>query len=214
MWKRTPGWLTLVLGALLFGQGEILDLTNRSLPPEPHWRVGEGFVSSAGELAPPLELSLTLGEEVYRFDEEFMFEVAIKNVTEVPFPIPWEPDWRRIVPEERPAQLPKGYRNAGLFLTADLAGQQVTLVSFGLDGSEEVPGSIRVLAPSETVRIRAKGNWGGLTGLTGTKPAPIEVSLCAEWVYFYGMPQTLLESKGVWWSSTARSELQEVTVEP
>ncbi len=157
---------------------------------------------------------MTLPQAVYRFDEEFVFEVAIKNLMEVPFPIPWEPDWRRIIPEERPDELPNGHRSAALFLRARLAGQELSLVSFGLDGSEEVAGSIRVLAPAETVRIRAKANWGRLTKSEGADSSPLKASLWAEWHYFYGMRQTLYDSQGVWWKNNASSQAHEVTVEP
>jgi hypothetical protein len=38
----TSGLLTLLLGGLLFGQAEVLDLTKRIRPPDPRWSVG-GF---------------------------------------------------------------------------------------------------------------------------------------------------------------------------
>lgn len=214
MCGRTSGLLTLVLGGLLFGQAEVLDLTKRPPPPDRRWGAVGGGVVSGTEPTAPLALSLTLPQAAYRFEDEFVFEVVIQNLTGVPFPIPWEPDWRRIVPEERPPELPEAYRNAALFLYAGFGGQEVNLVSFGLDGSEEVAGSIRILAPGETVRIRAKGNWSRFTGLTETGLSPFKVSLWAEWVYFYGMRQTLYDFQGVWWNSRARSEPQEVTVKP
>ena len=214
MWKESSGLLTLVLGGVLFGQVEVLDLTKRVLLPDRRWSMVEVFHSSAREPVPPLDLSLILPQEVYRFDDEFVFEVAIKNITGVPFPIPWEPDWTKIVPEEKPARLPEGYRSATLFLNAGPAEQEVDLVAFGLDGSEEVGGSIRVLAPGETVRIRAKGNWSRLTRSPQTDLSPVKVSLWAEWVYFYGMRQTLAATEGVQWETGACSEPQEVTVEP
>jgi hypothetical protein len=214
MWKESSGLLTLVLGGVLFGQVEVLDLTKRVLPPDRRWGVVEVSHSGAREPVPPLDLSLILPQEVYRFDDEFVFEVAIKNITGVPFPIPWEPDWTKIVPEEKPDRLPEGYRSAALFLSAGPAEQKVNLVAFGLEGSEEVGGSIRVLAPGETVRIRAKGNWSRLTRSVQTDLSPVKVSLWAEWAYFYGMRQTLAATEGVQWKTRACSEPQEVTVEP
>lgn len=207
---------SLALGLVVLGQVEVLDLT-KWVPPSRRGRTVGAVEVTSVERTPPLELTLILPQQTYRLGEEFVFEVAIQNIAGAPFPIPWEPDWRRILPDGVPAQLdqlPEGYRSAALFLNAALGEQEVSLVSFSLDGSEEVPGSIRVLAPGETVRVRAKANWTRLTELTEAALPPVKVSLWAEWAYFFGLRHMLHPSQVNRWQSHVNSEPRVVTLEP
>lgn len=182
----------LFLTALLSQQVGFLDLTQlKDRIPEPMGRWASGAVISAEGLTvkktAALEITLSPFEgHRYAPGERFAYEVRLENVTEQPFFVPWEPDWRKIysVRVKRP---PPGFIQADLSFGAvdPDSGEESTMATSSLFGSSLVSGSVKELRPGDSVRIRAPASWR--LPAPRKRKLPIAIKVFARFQYFYGI---------------------------
>lgn len=145
-------------------QSYVLDfVAERSLPEAvaspssktaPPVRVASGnWTGQAGRI--PFEVTLlSLDRSGYALGDRVVFEVLLKHVGATPFALPWASD-------------PEAVRGASrvqsavflLGFTDKTLGSQLIGSEKVLYGASSVPGSVLVLKPGDTVRVRAEGRW-------------------------------------------------------
>lgn len=156
--------LLLSMTSCLFSEEKpwILDLTQTKLNfPEKRWSGAGSWVTTGGGPKIPLfEVKLIrLDKENYRIGDPYFLEVSLTNKTDIPQIFPCLPG---VEPSktERVLPAPPGYRA----FTLNLEVRMNSVYSYFKDrtflyGSEEEPGSTRLLQPGETVIIRQAGKW-------------------------------------------------------
>lgn len=95
------------------------------------------------------------------FGDYFIYEVLIENTGKAPVTLPWSPNHGAFAQPVR--RTPPGFRSGLLYLdveSSDEASSRLAMLDAqSLLGSQEVPGSLRELAPGRTARIRAPAQW-------------------------------------------------------
>lgn len=141
----------------------ILDLTQTKLNfPEKTWSgAGSTVTTGGGPEIPLFEVKLIrLDKENYHIGDPYLLEVSLTNKTNIPQIFPCLPG---VEPSktERVLPAPPGYRAfiLGMWVKWEKAGLGYPMDRTFLYGSEEEPGSTRILQPGETVIIRQAGKW-------------------------------------------------------
>lgn len=157
MLKATIVWCSLTVAIVGVQQAEhLLDLTTIPKPPAPTSGGGQGFgVSPESGGVLPLRLTLTkLDKTAYVLDEPIVYEVAILNLGDVPFVLPWTP-WsidHDLIRQSASTSAP--------FLLAHLSLEGFDhdhwrhFAVIGLEGTAAYSNSVQVLNPGETATIR------------------------------------------------------------
>jgi hypothetical protein len=103
---------------------------------------------------------VALDRTVYEFGDPVVFEVDIENTGRQPMVLPWSPD-QALFPLERRASM-QGYRSATvtLWVQSRATGKDLAwLDGQTLQGTEELSGTLQVLAPRQRARLRLPGRW-------------------------------------------------------
>lgn len=190
--KRLSAIFLAAMTTLLQGQGDLLDLTKIPSPQQEKTTAwGAGTVSSGPDgvtnrIAPLTITLLSLDKDGYHLKEEVIYEVSIKNTSEAPVVIPWEPDWTRV--EQGRKSPPPSYVAALITLAVtDLAPpKKLRIASRGIYGSALAEGSLKRLEPGQEVTIRAAGRWHFINqqgALSSELPATVQVQ--ARFTYLY-----------------------------
>lgn len=115
----------------------------------------------------PFQMTLVdLDRSGYAIGDGFIFELVLKHVGTKPFPFPWSRDPKIVNPNV------PGARQAAFLLNFkdSVIGPQLLATENITYGADSVPGSLVVLQPGDTVRVRGEGQWY-LTRAT-SKPPP------------------------------------------
>jgi hypothetical protein len=153
--------LCLAVVGLTFGQGvagreHFLDLTAGDVTfTAPAVGRGSG-VGYEGQkpITAPLRLELQqLDESIFVFATSFIYEVAVSNTGSTSLGFPWSVDRAAIEDRGWPSVQCSVY-----LIAIDGIGREHIFGAVILDGSSDVSGSIEVLAPHESARIRIKGS--------------------------------------------------------
>jgi len=166
----------IVVGALVLSVGDLTAQGTRAdyyldVPGQTQTSTPEGWFSPAPtgfastthqKYLTSLKLTL-LSVDVLDFvyGDYFVYEVLIENTGNSSVALPWSPNTGAFA--QTIQRTPAGYRFGSVSVHVESAGDEKTHLALldaqPLYGSEEVPGSLLVLAPGRTARIRAPSQW-------------------------------------------------------
>jgi hypothetical protein len=165
---------------------DFLDLTKvtRTVTAKTTGR-GGGISSTVGHTrrqpgADPFKITLlSINKRNYQLGDEVIYDILLENVAKNAVTIPWSPDQDAVRPDEN--ILPPGSLESfiSLVVTDDASGHQA-VASHPIYGSELVSGSLKILRPGHSVRIRVPGQFVILDteaakGMLAKSPLKIEV---------------------------------------
>jgi len=175
----------LICGVFTCQAGEVLDLTNEKVTyPMINWSSGVSLSSFAIQ---PLQITLNFEKKDYFVDEEFIYEITLKNISGKDFRIPWSIDGVKIVTD--PMEPPPDFMNLGIRLHNEMSLNTNRKLTFGscitLYGSSAAEASLK---PDETVLIRAKERWSkDILDHYGTEENKIALEVHARAVFSDGL---------------------------
>lgn len=146
----------------------ILDLmTARRFPPNPSLDVAPekrlsvptsvgSLIDGGPELEPTIRVTiLSLDRLAYSLGDSFTYEILIQNVGSKPLRFPTSVNIqrfsRRMLPDARMAGIT-------LLFEDSVLGRQLVTTEV-LSGADAMPGSLVVIQPDETLRVRSTGMW-------------------------------------------------------
>jgi len=176
-------------------------------------------------ILPALSLEIKFDKTSYIMGEEFVYEIRLKNISEIDIRIPLDPDGDKIVPKGNKPPREVGLIETYAKLTVDENREKVKadekeygsslygpLISFALYGLEKIESSFTTLNPGESMVIRHKGRWnekvegeyvlGAIFSEEELKDKVV-VHVSAEWSFSCGLYRTL---KDVPYNYITRSE--------
>ena len=103
-----------------------------------------------------VEVSFSMDKSRYRTDEEFSYEIKVRNISGKDLEVPWRTDGPTVVMD--PPKRPSGFLYASVGLE-NHGTHHRSVVALGLYGSNEAPSSKKTLRPGDFVLIRGVGSW-------------------------------------------------------
>jgi hypothetical protein len=123
--------------------------------------VGSAMTISSSHV-PPIIVPLTIDHVVfdrdrYREGDEIVFTLVVTNRGSAPFQLPWSSDPKTIDHKNPDRTLARRIMRVYLALLAD--GRDAYLGAGEAYGSAAIAGSMRLVGPNETIRVRCLGRW-------------------------------------------------------
>lgn len=218
-----PFILMLLMGFAQAGGTDknFLDLSTLTRPtprtPSFNWSTG-GRPDPRAVVVIPFSMTLQpLERKSFVYGEQVTYDFTLKNISDQKLAIPWSVNWKEVYGKstvDDPA--PPGYINAAFYLTAQ-DGEEGTFITplEVLRGSDNLPGSIKLLQPGEEVRIRVPTNWELSTEWPHTSKLPkLPHTFQVHAVFSYGYRKSPLSVKGLWIADQVNSNGLSVELKP
>lgn len=215
--------MLFIMGSPQAGNKEknFLDLSalTRPIPRDPsfEWSTG-GLPDPRAAVVIPFSMTLhPLERQSFLYAEHFTYEFSLKNISGQEMAIPWSMDWKRVFGKSTVGDpAPPGYTTAAFYLFAqDGKGDAFDTPIEVLRGSDNLPGSIKVLQPGEEVRIRVPTSWELTTEWPHKSKMPkLPYTFQVRAVFSYGYRQSPLSVKGLWIADRVGSNNLSVELKP